>query len=124
MTLQKSYCEYVTIENNCQSRLRLAKLLDNNIFKLTSYDGFFNSTIEHINQRISQSLVGTSNNLPINQIPITQSTILAIEELNAKYAGRIHFVYKKNDQANEINTSQSFFLLILKKTFFYGFVFF
>ncbi|CAF4183814.1 unnamed protein product, partial [Rotaria sordida] len=73
--------------DNCQSRLRLAKLLDNNIFKLTSYDGFFNSTIEQINQRIDQLLVGTSNNLPINQIPITQSTILAVEKLNAKYAG-------------------------------------
>ncbi|CAF1122538.1 unnamed protein product [Rotaria sordida] len=103
--------------DNCQSRLRSAKLIDNNIFKLTSYDGFFNSSllldstwlkgkitnneyrqaIEQINQRIGRTLVGTSNNLPINQIPITQSTILAIEELNAKYPGRIHFVYKKNE---------------------------
>ncbi|CAF1221062.1 unnamed protein product [Rotaria sordida] len=100
-------------KNNCQSHLRSAKLIDNNIFKLTSYDGFSNSSllfdstwlkgkitnneyrqaIEQINQRIGQSLVGASNNLPLNQIPITQSTILAIEELN-------------------------FFLLILNKTFF------
>ncbi|CAF1401704.1 unnamed protein product [Rotaria sordida] len=117
--------------NNCQSRLPSAELIDNNIIKLISYDRFFNSSslldstwlkgkiinneyrqaIKHINRRIGQSLIGTLNNLPINQISITQFTILAIEELHAKYAGRIHFVYKKNDQPSEFNTPQSFIFI-------------
>ncbi|CAF4818682.1 unnamed protein product, partial [Rotaria sp. Silwood2] len=130
--------------NNCQSHLPSAELIDNNIIKLTSYDRFFNSSslldstwlkgkiinneyrqaIKHINRRIGQSLTGTLNNLPINQISITQFTILAIEELHAKYAGRIHFVYKiMINQMNLIHLNL-LFLLILNKTFFIVFFFF
>jgi hypothetical protein len=104
----------------CQSRLPSAELIDGGVIKLTSNDGFFNANslldstwlqgkitnneyrqaIEHINQRVAQAVIGTSNHLSINQVPKSQSAKLAIEELNAKYAERVHFAYQQNDQEN------------------------
>ncbi len=116
-----------------QLRLPSPELVDGSI-KLISTDGFYNSSslldatwlqgkitnneyrqaIEHINQRIAQAVIGASNNLPIKEIPKTQSTILAIQELNAKYTGRVHFVYQQNDQDNSINSTESFILISFK----------
>jgi hypothetical protein len=116
-----------------QLRLPSPELVDGSI-KLISTDGFYNSSslldatwlqgkitnneyrqaIEHINQRIAQAVIGTSNTLPIKEIPKTQSTILAIQELNAKYTGRVHFVYQQNDQDNSINSTESFILISFK----------
>jgi hypothetical protein len=116
-----------------QLRLPSPELVDGSI-KLTSHDGFYNASslldstwlhgkmtnneyrqsIEHINERIAQSIIGTSNFLRINQIPKVQSTRLAIEELNAKYTGRVHFVYQTNDQENSINSTESFIFINFK----------
>jgi hypothetical protein len=106
----------------------------NGSIKLTSKDGFYNSnllldstwlqgkmtnneyrqSIEHINQRIAQSIIGTSNQLPVNQIPKSQSTRLAIEELNAKYTGRVNFVFQTNDQENFVSPTESFIFINFK----------
>ena len=126
--------EIETYIEKCQSRLPSAELIDGNTIKLTSNDGFFNANslldatwlqgkmtnneyrqaIVHINQRVAQSVIGTSNNLSINEIPKAQTTKLAIEELNAKYEGRIHFVYKQNDQENSTDTNESFIYISFK----------
>src|ERR1700739_4166905 len=94
--------EVETHLNKCQLRLPSAELVDGGVIKLTSNDGFFNSSslldsrwlqgkitnseyrqaIEHINQRIAESIVGTAKNLSIDQIPKNQSAKLAVEELN------------------------------------------
>jgi hypothetical protein len=126
--------EIDTYIEKCQSRLPSAELIDGNIIKLTSNDGFFNANslldakwlqgkmtnneyrqaIEHINQRVAQSVIGTSNNLSINEIPKAQTTKLAVEELNGKYQGRVHFAYEQKDQGNEINTADSFVFISFK----------
>jgi hypothetical protein len=126
--------EVETYINKCQLRLPSAELVDGGVIKLTSNDGFFNASslldskwlqgkltnseyrqaIEHLNQRVAQSIIGTSNHLPINQIPKTQSTKLAIEELNAKYTGRVHFDYRHNEQENSVNTTESYIYINFK----------
>lgn len=118
--------EVETYVKKNQLRLPSAELVDGSI-KLKSSDGFYNSSslldstwlqgkitnneyrdaINHINQRIAQSIIGSSNHLPINQVPKSQSTKLAIEELNAKYTGRVHFVYQSDEQENSINSTES-----------------
>ena len=115
----------------CQPRLPSAELIDGGVIKLTSNDGFFNANalldstwlqgkitnneyrqaIEHINQRAAQAVIGTLNHLSINQVPKSQSAKLAIEELNAKYAERVHFAYEQNEQEN---TTESFVFINFK----------
>jgi hypothetical protein len=102
-----------------QLRLPSPELVDGSI-KLTSHDGFYNSNslldstwlqgkmtnheyrqaIEHINKRVAQTVIGTPSAIPINLITKSQTTHLAVEELNAKYAGRVHFAYQQNEQDN------------------------
>jgi hypothetical protein len=109
------------------------ELVDGSI-KLTSHDGFYNSSslldstwlqgkitnneyrqaIEHINQRVAQAVIGTSNTIPINLVSKSQTTILAVEELNAKYAERVHFVYRQTEQGESINPTESFILISFK----------
>jgi hypothetical protein len=116
-----------------QLHLPSAEFIDGSI-KLTSNDGFYNASslldstwlkgkitnneyrqsIEHINERIAQSIIGTSNNLPINQIPKSQSTKLAIAELNDKYKGRVQFAYQTNDQGNSLYPTESFIFINFK----------
>ncbi|CAF1130272.1 unnamed protein product [Rotaria sp. Silwood1] len=118
----------------CQPRLQSAELTEDGRIKLKTTDGFFNASplldstwlqgkitnneyhqaIEHINHRIAQSVIGTSNNLSIEQIPKSQSAKLALEELNAKYEGRIHFTYEQNNVENSINTNESFIYISFK----------
>ncbi|CAF0795679.1 unnamed protein product [Rotaria sordida] len=118
----------------CQPRLPSAELTEDGRIKLKTTDGFFNSSslldstwlqgkitnneyrqaIEHINQRVAQSVTGTSNILPIEQISKSQSAKLAIEELNAKYEGRIHFTYEQTNAGNSINTNESFIYISFK----------
>ncbi|CAF4573705.1 unnamed protein product, partial [Rotaria sp. Silwood2] len=83
-----------TRSNSYDRFFNSSSLLDSTWLKGKIINNEYRQAIKHINRRIGQSLTGTLNNLPINQISITQFTILAIEELHAKYAGRIHFVYK------------------------------
>ena len=95
-----------------QARLPSAELLDDQRIQLTKKHGFFNSSalldsswlnnhrwtndgyreaIDHLNQRIAQSIVGTPKDLSIEQVPTSQATKLALQELNAKYEGRAQF---------------------------------
>lgn len=102
------------IEKN-QLRLPSPELIDGSI-QLKSTDGFYNSNalldstwlkgkmtnneyrqaIEHINQRVSQSVIGTSSTIPVNEITKAQTTRLAVEELNSKYSGRVQFTYQES----------------------------
>ena len=111
-----------------QVRLLSAELIDGTTIRLKSDDGFFNASslldstwlkgqmtnheycqaIEHINQRVAQCLIGASNNMSIGQVPKAQSTKLAIQELNAKYADRVTFAYEANDDPNSTDASNSF----------------
>ncbi|UJR13433.1 hypothetical protein I4U23_000447 [Adineta vaga] len=120
--------------NKCQTRLPSAELVEGDVIKLTSKNGFFNSSsllnsqwlqgklsnneyrqaIEHINQRIGQSIIGAVKNLSIEQIPKSQSAKLAIEELNDKYRGRVQFLFRNDDQDNSINTTESFIYINFK----------
>ncbi|CAF1339311.1 unnamed protein product [Adineta ricciae] len=120
--------------NKCQTRLPSAELAEDGTIKLTSKNGFFNASsllnsqwlqgklsndeyrqaIEHINQRIGQSVVGSSKNLSIDQMPKSHSAKLAVEELNEKYRGRVHFLYRNEDQENAISTSESFLYINFK----------
>jgi hypothetical protein len=44
-----------------------------------------------------------------------QTTILAVEELNAKYTERVHFVYRQNEQKEDsINPIESYILINFK----------
>ncbi|CAF2635804.1 unnamed protein product [Rotaria sp. Silwood2] len=118
----------------CQPRLPSAELTEDGNIKLKTTDGFFNSSplldstwlqgkitnneyreaIEHINKRVAQSVIGTSNTLSIEQVPKSHSAKLAIEELNSKYEGRIHFSYEQNNAENSINTNESFIFITFK----------
>ena len=117
-----------------QVRLPSAELIDGTTIRLKSDDGFFNASslldstwfkgkmsnheysqsIEHINQRVAQCLIGASNNLSISQIPKAQSTKLAIQELNAKYADRVTFAFEANDDPNSTDASHSFLYIKVK----------
>jgi hypothetical protein len=123
--------EIETYINKCQPRLPSAELTDDGVIKLTTNDGFFNASslldstwlhgkitnteyrqaIEHINQRVAQAMAGSMNNLSIAEIPKSQSTLLAVEELNAKYAGRVQFSYRQNEQGNP---TESFIFISFK----------
>ena len=111
------------IEKN-QQRLPSPELVDGSI-KLKSTDGFYNANsllnstwlkgklnneeyrraIEHINQRVAQTIIGTPKSVPINLVIKTQTTMLAVEELNAKYKGRARFSYQQDDPADPIKSS-------------------
>ena len=118
---QKDVDKY--IEEN-QQRLPSPELVDGSI-KLKSTDGFYNANsllnstwlkgklnneeyrraIEHINQRVAQTIIGTPKSVPINLVIKTQTTMLAVEELNAKYKGRARFSYQQDDPADPIKSS-------------------
>ena len=111
------------IEKN-QQRLPSPELVDGSI-KLKSTDGFYNANphldatrlkgkltndeycqaIKHINQRVAQTIIGTPKSVPINLVIKTQTTMLAVEELNAKYKGRARFSYQQDDPADPIKSS-------------------
>ena len=113
-----------------QLRLPSPELVDGSI-KLTSHDGFYNSSslldstwlqgkmtnteyrqaIEHINQRVAQTVIGQPSAIPINLITKSQTTLLAVEELNAKYTERAHFVYKQDAPENP---TESYILISFK----------
>lgn len=98
-----------------QPRLPSPELIDGSI-QLKSTDGFYNSSslldstwlkgkltnneyrqaIEHINDRVAQAVIGTSSTIPMNEITKAQTTMLAVQELNAKYSGRAQFTYREN----------------------------
>ena len=118
---QKDVDKY--IEEN-QHRVPSPELVDGSI-KLKSTDGFYNANsllnstwlkgklnneeyrraIEHINQRVAQTIIGTPKSVPINLVIKTQTTMLAVEELNAKYKGRARFSYQQDDPADPIKSS-------------------
>lgn len=100
-----------------QDRLPSGELLDDQRIELTKKHGFFNSSallnsswlnnhrwtndgyrqaIEHLNQRIAQSIVGTPKDLPIEQVPTSQATKLARQELNDKYEGQAQFTEEQS----------------------------
>ncbi|CAF0970073.1 unnamed protein product [Adineta steineri] len=120
--------------NKNQLRLPSAELVEGGTIKLKTNDGFFNSStlldskwlqnkmtnseyhqaIEHINQRVAHAVLGTSTTLPINQIPKSQTALLAVEELNDKYKGRVHFLFQHTEQENSINATESFLYINFK----------
>lgn len=128
---EKEVTAYV---EKCQSRLPSAEITEDNSIKLRSVDGFFNASplldstwlqgkitndeyrqaIQHINQRVAQSVIGASNILPISQIPKSQSAKLAIEELNAKHGTLVYFAYIKDSQENPSDRNESYVYISFK----------
>ena len=110
------------------------ELVDGKIIKLTSSDGFFNGSpplditwlrsrmtkdeyveaIKHINQRVSQAMIGASKRIPIHEIPVTQTTKLAVDELNDRYVDRIHFSFEHHEQLTSREVGTSFLFIDIK----------
>lgn len=113
-----------------QFRSPSPELVDGKI-KLTSDNGFFNSNplldstwlqgkitnkeyqqaIEHINQRVAQTMVGASKSLSVDEIPKVQSTKLAIDELNEKFLTKMKFSYVNETEHETMNRHRSFVLI-------------
>lgn len=117
-----------------QTRLPSAELVDGDVIKLTSKGGFFNASslldaqwlkgkmtnseyrqaIEHINERVGQSVVGSSARLSIDDVPKSQSAKLAVDELNEKYRGRVQFAFRRDEKENSMSNGESFILISFK----------